>query len=160
MSHDEHNQLAQEREAHARTLREAQLRIHQLELALSVISVELDTDEMDPMRGRLLAALRDTLQAPVSLTDQLDTLYMTANRILGDWQVRRPWDCLNTEEPINWADLKAHVEYVVTQHPADDRFVVTIEEAAPDACPIFCQTFLSVLRVRGWTLPTEIRTEW
>lgn len=56
-------------------------------------------------------------------------------------------------EPINWGDLNADVAMM-----ADGTFLVTVEEAPPDACPELCAYIERWLTAWGW--PCRVVTEW
>lgn len=57
-------------------------------------------------------------------------------------------------EPINWGDLKC----CEVQSLLGGSFIVTIDEAAPDACPTLCAYVEKYLRAWGWEVKVE--TEW
>ena len=59
------------------------------------------------------------------------------------------------KEPINWGGLSCvDVEYDENL----DVYIVTIEEAAEDACPNFCNYIQNILLKWGWK--TIVKTQW
>ncbi len=56
-------------------------------------------------------------------------------------------------EPINWGDLGASVE------KQGETWIVTLEEASPNACPGLCAYVGDWLRKWGWT-NVVVETEW
>ena len=60
---------------------------------------------------------------------------------------------VDVTEPVNWAAL--HVIEVV---PFDGCYLVDIEEAAPDQCPVLCAYIEKYMRSWGWEV--NVKTEW
>ena len=61
---------------------------------------------------------------------------------------------IDGSEPINWGDLKT----VEVKPFEDGSYLVTIDEAAPNACPTLCSYIAEYMAHYGWTVSVE--TEW
>ena len=79
--------------------------------------------------------------------DQEHILYLDLERC-HDYKV-------DDQEPVNWADLSV-VEVIKDRD--SNNYLVTIEEAAPDACPSLCSYITTYMKLWGWNC--EVKTEW
>lgn len=57
-------------------------------------------------------------------------------------------------EAINWGDLNCDE----VQKLANGSFIITIDEAAPDSCPTFCDYIQKHMKSYGWEV--IVKTEW
>lgn len=99
----------------------------------------------------------------IKLQTEEDHLRLLANRLLEclykpskngfvpDWNIIKRMK-INSEEPINWADLSTSVQNM------QDYYLVTIEEASPDSCQTLCDYIEKWLIEYGWIV--QVETEW
>lgn len=63
---------------------------------------------------------------------------------------------IDDSEPINWGDLKC-LEVEKSNHE-EERWIITIDEAAPDVCDTFCDYISYYMKSYGWNV--TVKTEW
>lgn len=96
----------------------------------------------------------------------LENLYVPNNKLTYRDEITNCWITDSKKitelgldnEPINWGDLKCcDVEYIESGSDGA-HYRITIDEAAPDACPNLCDYISSYLTAWGWRV--DVVTEW
>ncbi len=73
-------------------------------------------------------------------------------RYIPDWSRIKKMK-INENEPINWMDLKCYEVY-----RDNDVYTAIVDEAAPEACPTFCEYIRTYMEKFGYKV--TVKTEW